>query len=73
MACYCAIELSKVLDKFLSLLGASLCGPLAIMMPGIIHLRTTATTNCEKFLDIGCIVLSAAVMVFCTYQVLSSW
>lgn len=70
-ACYCAIELSEVLDKFLSLLGAMLCGPLAIMMPTLIHLKTTAETTYDKVMDIACITLSALVLVFCTYQVLS--
>ena len=64
-AVYCAIELSSVLDKFLSLLGALLCGPLAIMFPALIHLRTTASNVFEKTIDLLCILASIAVMVFC--------
>ena len=73
VATYCAIELSSVLDKFLSLLGAMLCAPLAILMPALIHLKVSAKTSREKLTDIFLVALSSIVLVFCTVQVISKW
>lgn len=65
-AAYCAIELQKKLDKFLSLLGALLCAPLAIMYPALIHLRIIAKTNRDALIDLGLVLLSLVVLVFST-------
>ena len=42
---YFAVELASKIDKFLSLVGALLCAPLALTMPSLIHLNTLARTN----------------------------
>lgn len=44
-ATFCAIVLEKKLDKFLSVLGALLCAPLAILYPALLHLKEVAKTN----------------------------
>jgi solute carrier family 36 (proton-coupled amino acid transporter) len=66
MAAYAAIELHKKLDKFLSLLGALLCAPLAIMYPALIHLRIIARTKKEVITDLFLVILSLVVLVFST-------
>lgn len=66
LATFCAIELSDVLDKFLSLLGALLCAPLAILFPALIHLKVSAKTTRDKLVDIGLVSLATLILVFCT-------
>ena len=44
IAFYLGIMLASKLDKFLSLLGAMLCAPLAFTMPTLIHLKLCAKT-----------------------------
>jgi len=66
LATYLAIELSDKLDKFLAILGALLCAPLAILYPSLMHLKTLARTRGEKLEDIFFIALSLMVLVFST-------
>jgi len=72
-ATYCAIVLEKKLDKFLSVLGALLCAPLAILYPALLHLKSVAKTNDEKWVDIFLIVIAIVVLIFSTEQSLASW
>jgi solute carrier family 36 (proton-coupled amino acid transporter) len=44
-AAYCSIAIGKKLDKCLSVLGALLCAPLAILFPALLHLKSLAKTN----------------------------
>lgn len=73
LATFIAVELSSILEKFLSLLGALLCAPLAIAMPALIHLKVSAETTQEKVVDIFLIALAAFILVVCTGNVLLSW
>ena len=70
-ATYGAIELGKKLDKFLSVLGALLCAPLAITYPALIHMRVVAKTPKQKLTDLALVVLSLVVLVFSTMQSLA--
>lgn len=54
------------LNKFLGLLGALLCGPLALTIPAALHLKVLAKTKCEKIVDLSLLLLSGLVLVFCT-------
>lgn len=45
LATYSAIELSAYLDKFIGLLGALLCAPLALIIPTICHFKLVARTR----------------------------
>ena len=67
-ATYCAIALEKKLDKFLSVLGALLCAPLAILFPALLHLKSVAKTNEEKWVDIILIAIAVIVLIFSTEQ-----
>ena len=67
-ATYFAIELSKKLDKFLGLLGALLCAPLAILMPILFHLKVVAKTKKEKMIDIGIFTIGIACLIMSTHQ-----
>lgn len=66
LAIFFAIELSKSLDQFLSVLGALLCAPLAILYPSLLHLVALAKTRNEKLKDIFLVILAVTVMVFST-------
>lgn len=48
VACYIAVELSDKIDKFLGLLGALCCAPLAILMPALLNLKVLSKTPKEK-------------------------
>lgn len=67
LAIYFAIELSKRLDKFLSVLGALLCAPLAILYPSLIHLVSLSKTGADVLADVFLIVIALVIMVFSTY------
>lgn len=73
LAMVIALVLHDKLNKFLSVLGALLCAPLAIMLPAMLHLKHLAETQREKIIDLVLIVLSLIVMVFSTSEVLSTW
>jgi amino acid permease len=64
-AAYLSIELSKVLDKFVGLIGALFCAPLGMIMPTLCHLKLVAVTKEEKVNDIIIIGISLFVMVLC--------
>jgi solute carrier family 36 (proton-coupled amino acid transporter) len=67
------VALSDKIDKFLGLMGALLCAPLAITMPSMLHLRLIAKTKRERMIDIALIVISIFILVFSTSQSLVSW
>lgn len=65
-----ALIFAEHLDKFLSLLGAVLCAPLAITFPTLFHLKLIAKTKYEKVEDIIIIGISFFIFVFCTMHTL---
>jgi len=72
-AAYLGIELSKVLDKFLGLMGALFCAPLALMTPTLCHLKVLAKGKQQKLQDIGIIVISTLAVVLCVATTVSEW
>ena len=67
-ATYCAIVLKDKLDLFLSILGAALCAPLAVIFPSLFHLKNCAKTNTEKNIDIFLVIVGFVVLIFSTVQ-----
>ena len=63
-AAYLAIELSSKMDKFLGLLGALCCAPLALALPAILHFKLLAQTNTDRIIDVVLVIVSAAILVF---------
>jgi amino acid permease len=55
----------SVLDKFLGLVGAIFCAPMAFIIPTMCHLKLVARTNEEKLKDIAIVAFSIMIMVFC--------
>ncbi len=61
-----AVVFSSKLDKFLSLLGALLCAPLAFTIPTLCHYKLIATTRRQKIEDMIIVCISFVILVFCT-------
>ena len=58
--------IGKKISKFLGILGALTCTPIAFTFPAMFHLKAIASTKAEKWIDRTIIVFSLIVMVFCT-------
>ena len=67
------VVLASRIDKFLGLLGALLCAPLALSLPALLHLKLIAKTRSEKFWDFMILLLSLAVLSSSTYQSIETW
>jgi solute carrier family 36 (proton-coupled amino acid transporter) len=68
-----ATELATKIDKFIGLLGALCCAPLALTLPALLHLKSLAKTRTEKAIDISLIAISAVILVFSTSQSIINW
>lgn len=71
IAAYLGIELSDVLDKFVGLIGALFCAPLAMILPTLCHLKMVARTNKDKMNDLAILVISMLIMSLCIGQTIS--
>jgi proton-coupled amino acid transporter len=67
------IVLKEKLDKFLSLLGAVFCTPVAFILPAMFHYKACAETTKQKAIDIFFVCFGIIVLIFCSYLTLSSW
>ena len=68
-----AVLLAEKLDKFIGLLGALLCAPVAFTVPAILHLKVLAKTTLSKAIDWFLITLSLLIMIFCVWQSILTW
>jgi amino acid permease len=68
-----AITLGTSLAKFLSILGAVACTPIAFTLPCLFHYHIVAKTICEKAIDIIIIIFSLIVFAFCSFWTLYNW
>jgi proton-coupled amino acid transporter len=60
------IILGDKLDKFLSILGALTCTPIAFTFPALFHLKAVAETPAQKISDVMLICFSLVILVYCT-------
>ena len=70
---FCAVLLAEKIDKFLSLIGALFCAPLALTLPAMLHIKVVAKNRSQKFWDVIIIIISLGMLVFCTQQSVSNW
>ena len=63
-----ALTIANKIDKFLGLVGALLCAPLAMTIPALVHLILLAKTTRAKCIDIALIVGSVPILAFSTIQ-----
>ena len=67
------IMLGDKLDKFLSILGALTCTPIAFTFPALFHFRACAETRSQKIIDGGLVFISLIIMVYCTSLGVKNW
>ena len=68
-----SITIADKIDKFLGLVGALLCAPLAMTIPALVHLILLAKTFKAKLIDTALIAGSFAVLGFTTVQSVTTW
>lgn len=61
------------IGKFLGILGAVTCTPIAFTFPAMFHLKIIAKTKCQIWTDWIIIVFSLVVMVFCGTMGIINW
>ena len=66
------IGLKEKLDSFLPLVGALTCTPIAFTFPAMFHYKCTENKK-EKWIDLGIIILSVIILVFCTTLGIIGW
>lgn len=67
------IALHQKLDKFLSILGALACTPVAFLFPSLFHFQACAETTFQKTVDLLLLVMSIAIMIYCTTDGILTW
>ena len=67
------ILLGDKLDKFLSILGALTCTPIAFTFPALFHFKSCAETKTQKFIDGSLVFASLIIMVYCTSLGVKNW
>lgn len=72
-ACILGVALAAKIDKFLGLMGALLCAPLALLFPASVHLSLLAKTTKAKLTDIAIIGVGLFILVFSTFQSVVAW
>ena len=73
LASLIAVQFYSKLDKFLALLGAVLCAPLALTIPSLLHLKQVAKTRRARLTDKAIIIFSVILEVLSIYQSLANW
>lgn len=67
------ISLGDTTDKFLSLIGTLASTPVSITIPCLFHYILCSPTKNQKIVDIGLIILSGFILVFCSGFTLYHW
>ena len=67
------VLLKQKLDKFLSILGALTCTPIAFTFPAVFHYKACAETTTQKAIDLTLVILSLVILVFCTSLGVINW
>uniref|UniRef100_A0A7S3G106 Amino acid transporter transmembrane domain-containing protein n=1 Tax=Strombidium rassoulzadegani TaxID=1082188 RepID=A0A7S3G106_9SPIT len=71
--CIVTVLLGEKVDKFLSLLGALTCTPIAFSFPAIFHYKACAETPKQKMIDLGLFLVSIIMLVFCASLSIKHW
>ena len=73
ISCVVAIAVWDNLDKFLSVVGALTCTPIAFTLPTLFHYKRCAKTKLERYSDLFLIGLSLIILVWCTFYTFYTW
>ena len=67
------ILLGDNLDKFLSILGALTCTPIAFIFPALFHFKAGADSQKQKIIDGSIVVIGIGILFYCTTQGVLGW
>jgi len=67
------ILLGDKLDKFLSILGAIACTPIAFLFPALFHYKVSAKTQKQKTIDMVILIFAVSAMGYCTTMGILGW
>jgi amino acid permease len=67
------VALGEKIDKFLSILGALTCTPIAFSFPTLFHYKACAKTPIEKTKDMALFGLSMVILIYCTTLSVMNW
>lgn len=67
------ILLKDKLDKFLAILGALACTPIAFSLPAAFHYKACAETKKDKYIDLAILVFAIIVQAYCTVMGFINW
>ena len=73
ICCGVTLLLGQKLDKFLSILGALCCTPIAFIFPSLFHLKLCASTKVQKVKDVTIAVFGLFIMVYVTTTGVMDW
>jgi len=65
--------LGQKLDKFLSILGALTCTPIAFIFPALFHYKAAAETTRQKVTDILIVVVTGGLGLYCGTVSIIAW
>ena len=69
-----AIVFNEKADKYMSIVGAIFCAPVAYIMPSLVHLRTKKNLQWyDWILGVGFVALGLVIGVFCTALAIINW
>ena len=60
------LSLGNKLDKFIAIIGALTCTPIAFTIPSIVYYKICARSGHDRFLSITLFLISLLIMTFCT-------
>ena len=66
-AAYISVALIAKVEKFLGLMGALFCSPLALTIPALVHMKLEAKTKSENFVNVILIIISIVILFFSTW------
>lgn len=67
------VLLKQKLDKFLAVLGALFCTPVAFILPAFFHYQVCAETRAQKAADLFITSAGIFIMFYCTISSIVTW
>ena len=67
------VSLGKQLDKFMAIIGALTCTPIAFTLPSIVYFKLCAKTPWDRAVSFALFLLSLVILIFCTAQSIVTW
>lgn len=67
------VGLGEKADKFVSILGAVSCTPVAFIFPAAFHYKMCAKTTGQKIIDLGLVGIWTILGIYCTILGVNDW